>query len=792
MGLFCFVSFAYGFVVGIRGDIPQLDPVRQARHQQEDGIIYDSTGHRVLARLVGSESRKLVPSDEIAPVMKQAIIAIEDKRFFEHRGVDVRGIVRAVWQDLRNKKVVQGGSTITQQFVKNAYLTSKRSISRKLKEAALAWQLDQVWTKDRILTAYLNTIYFGNGAYGIERAAQVYFGHGAAKLTTAEAALLAGIPADPSRYNPVTDPKAARQRRRDVLQAMVEQKDITYNEYRRANRTPLPRPEDIHQPGIRGPAQYFVDYVKQQLVDRYGTRKVFGGGLIVKTTIDLRLQELARKAISDTLKGPYMPTAALVALDPRNGRVLAMVGGQNYRESQFNLAVQGERQPGSSFKPFVLATALEQGIAPSSVFESKPVTISLGDRDWYVRNYENSNLGSIDLSTATTYSDNTVYAQLTHIVGPKNVALTARKLGITRHLNPYFAIGLGADPVSPLEMARAFAAFADGGKRVDGALLGNRPRVVLSVNGRKNAPEPRQVLSRTTADIVTHILQQVVQYGTGKRAALPDRDVAGKTGTTENYGDAWFVGYTPQLVAAVWVGYPNTLRPMLTEYHGDPVAGGTYPAEIWKRFMESADAYLKLPPESFPSPTVPGAKPRRLVLRDGTFQLDNGLCRNTITVAYFVGASPRKTADCKPNEVEVPNVVGTTYDVAKARLEAQPLTPVVVYKPASPGQALRVVVKQIPARGRLSSHNRVTIVFAKPLHGVVPRVVGLPVPKARQQLERLKLATVLRGSGLRVYRQRPRAGVAAAPGLKVTLWIRPGSGTASRGARIATAARQRG
>jgi len=792
VGLFCFVSFAYGFVIGIRGDIPQLDPVRQARHQQEDGVIYDSTGHRVLARLVGSESRKLVPSSEIAPVMKQAIVAIEDKRFFEHRGVDVRGIVRAVWQDLRNKKVVQGGSTITQQFVKNAYLTSKRSISRKLKEAALAWQLDQVWTKDRILTAYLNTIYFGNGAYGIERAAQVYFGHGAAKLTTAEAALLAGIPADPSRYNPVTDPKAARQRRREVLQAMVDQKDITYNEYRQANRKPLPRPEDIHQPGIRGPAQYFVDYVKQQLVDRYGTRKVFGGGLIVKTTIDLRLQELARKAISDTLKGPYMPTAALVALDPRNGRVLAMVGGQNYRQSQFNLAVQGERQPGSSFKPFVLATALEQGIAPSSVFESKPVTISLGDRDWYVHNYENSNLGAIDLASATAYSDNTVYAQLTHIVGPKNVALTARKLGVTRRLNPYFAIGLGADPVSPLEMARAFATFANGGKRVDGSLLGNRPRVVLTVNGRKNAPKPRGVMSETNAEIVTHILQQVVQYGTGKRAALPDRPVAGKTGTTENYGDAWFVGYTPQLVAAVWVGYPNTLRPMLTEYHGDPVAGGTYPAEIWKRFMESADLYLQLPPESFPPPSVPSAEPRRLVLRDGTFQLDNGLCRNTIQVAYFVGHAPHKTADCKPNEVEVPNVVGTSYDVAKARLEAQPLTPVVVYKPASPGQALHVVVKQIPAGGRLSSHNRVTIVFAKPLHGVVPRVVGLPVPKARQQLERLKLAPALRGSGLRVYRQRPHAGVAAAPGLKVTLWVGRGSGTESRGARIATASRSPG
>jgi penicillin-binding protein 1A len=793
VGLFCFVSFAYGFVVGIRGDIPQLDPVRQAKYQQEDGIIYDSTGHRVLARLVGSESRKVVSSDEIAPVMKQAIVAIEDKRFFEHRGVDVHGIARAVWQDLRNKKVVQGGSTITQQFVKNAYLRSKRSLSRKLKEAALAWQLDQVWSKDRILTAYLNTIYFGNGAYGIERAAQVYFGHGASKLTTAEAALLAGIPADPSQYNPVTDPKAARQRRREVLQAMVDQKDITYNEYRKANRTALPKPEDIHQPGVRGPAQYFVDYVKQQLVDRYGTRKVFGGGLVVKTTIDLGLQELARKAISETLKGSNMPTAALVAIDPRNGRVLAMVGGQNYRESQFNLAVQGERQPGSSFKPFVLATALEQGIAPSTTLESKPVTISLGDRDWYVRNYEGSDLGWIDLSSATTYSDNTVYAQLTRIVGPKSVADTARKLGITRPLNPYFAIGLGADPVSPLEIARAFATFAHGGERIDGSLLGNRPRVVLSVNGHKNAVKNRRVISATDSEILTRILQQVVQYGTGRRAALPyPWQVAGKTGTTENYGDAWFVGYTPQLVAAVWVGYPNTLQPMLSEYHGDPVAGGTYPAEIWKAFVESALNYLGAQPLSFTSPITPGAEPRRLVLRDGTFQLDNGLCRNTITLEYFAGRVPEKTASCKPNEVEVPNVVGTTYDVAKIRLEAQPLTPVVVYKPASAGQPLHVVVKQIPPRGRLSSHDRVTIVFAKPLHGVVPKVVGLKVAQARKQLDRLKLKTLLRGTGLRIVRQRPKAGVAAGAGLPVTLWVARGSERASPPTRSATGARKPG
>jgi penicillin-binding protein 1A len=775
VGLFCFVSFAYGLVLGIRSELPQLDPARSSQRLEQNGYIYDSTGKRVLAVLRGSEARVLVDSAEITPVMKQAIVAIEDQRFFEHRGVDIHGIMRAVWQDVRNKKVVQGGSTITQQFVKNTYVRSSRTISRKLKEAALAWQLEQVWPKDRILTAYLNTIYFGNGAYGIEQAARVYFGHGASALTLAEAALLAGIPADPSLYNPVTNPKTTYRRRREVLQAMLDQKDITYNEFRLANRTPLPKPEDIHLPGTRGPAQYFVDYVKQQLVDHYGSGKVFGGGLKVKTTIDLGLQERARKAIAKVLTAPDGPAAALVAIDPRDGRVLAMVGGDNYRKSQFNLAVQGERQPGSAFKPFALATALEQGIAPSTVLVSKQVAIPLGDKMYYVHNYEGSNLGAIDLTTATIYSDNTVYAQLTRIVQPKAVVATARRLGITSPLQGYFSIALGGEAVNPLEMARAYAAFADGGKRIDGSIIGNRPRVIVSVNGKKNAPKPRQVLSEQNAELINQILQQVVQSGTGRRAQLADRrPVAGKTGTTENYGDAWFVGYTPQLVVAVWVGYPNRLVPMLTQFHGDAVAGGTLPALISKGFMEKALPYLKDGPQSFPAPSVPGALTRRLVLRDGTFQLDNGLCRNTIQVAYFDGRSPAKTANCKPNEVEVPNVVGDTYEAARARLAAQPLTPVVVYKPASAGQALGVVVKQFPLKGRLSSFDKVTIVFAKPLHGVIPSVVGLPVSRARAKLERLKLQPVVRGLAGRVVRQRPKAGLAAGAGLPVTLWAQPG------------------
>jgi penicillin-binding protein 1A len=728
--------------------------------------------------LRGSENRRIVASDQIAPVMKQAIVAVEDRRFYEHRGIDLHGILRAIWADIRNQKVVEGGSTITQQFVKNAYVRNQRSIGRKLREAALAWQLEQQWSKDRILTAYLNTIYFGNGAYGIEQAARVYFGHSAARLTLPEAALLAGIPADPALYDPVTNPSAVRERRREVLLDMLEQSDITYNQFRRANQARLPRPQDVRLPASQGPAPYFANYVKQLLIDKYGTARVFGGGLRVVTSIDLRLQTVARDAIAKWLPAEHGPAAALVAIDPRDGRVLAMVGGENYRKSQFNLAVQGERQPGSSFKPFVLATALAEGIAPSTTFTSGPVTISLGNRLWYVHNYEGSNLGRIDLTTATTVSDNTVYAQLTQLVGPKNVARMAAALGITSPLNGYFAIGLGAEPVNPLEMARAFSSIANHGSRIDGSLFGNHPLAILSVNGQSNRPVERPVLGPNSAAIIDSLLENVVSAGTGRQAQLPDgRPVAGKTGTTENYGDAWFVGYTPQLAAAVWVGYPQRLVPMLTEFHGQPVAGGTFPALIWKSFMERALPSLGDAPESFPAPRLPSASPQRLVLRDGRWQRDNGFCRNTILVSYFTGFGPAQTAGCKPNEVQVPSVLGLTYEQARSRLALQPLGAQPVYEPAAPGQPVGVVVGEIPGIGaRLSSFDTVRLVLARPLHGVMPNVVGLPLSVARARLARLQPRIVSRRGPLtrhggRVLWQTPRPGVAGAPGMLVTLVV---------------------
>jgi len=781
LGFLAVTAFSYGAVVAVGEQLTGLDPFAK-QHQQVDGYVYAGDGRTILAVLRGSQSRVLVQSDQISPWIKQAIVATEDKRFYEHRGIDIRGMARAFWADVRHNAAVQGGSTITQQFVKNQLTGSQRSITRKLKEAALAWQLEQRWSKDKILTSYLNTIYFGNGAYGVERAARTYFGHAAIKLTAPEAALLAGIPADPSRYDPVAHPHSAERRRTVVLGLMLRQGVIPEADYRRYVRAPMPRPQDVHLSGVMGQAPYFGEYVKQQLIDdtQIGPKRVFGSGFRVYTTIDLRLQKLAADAVKKYLPSPNGPQAALVAINPSTGAVLTMYGGANFHQSQFNLAVQGERQPGSSFKPFVLATALKEGISPLTTFTSKPVSLFLGDKYWSVHNFEGEYLGPIDLTKAISASDNSVFAQLTQVVGPANVVRAAHDLGITSRLDGVLSIGLGTQIVNPLEMARAYGTFANDGYRVDGSVFGNEPRAVTKIddfNGKTlymNDPVKRPILSSAEAELLTQLLEGVVTSGTGTAAALPDRRVAGKTGTTENYGDAWFVGYTPQLVTAVWVGYPNTLRPMLTEFHGRPVVGGTFPALIWKAFMESALKATHSDPQTFATPPYLSVVSHRVTYRNGRVELDDGLCRHTSLVVYFTGHGPTTTADCRLNEVDVPNVIGLKLSIARIRLEAQPLTPQLIYKPAAAGQRVDIVLRQFPAAGRLSSFDKVTIVLAKPLHGLVPKIVGLTVRAARTRLAKLELVPAVRfstGKSGHVIAQDPAAGVAAAPGMQVRLVV---------------------
>ncbi len=790
------VAFSLGLVRAVASEIPSLDPARQQASNQVDSVIYASDDRnpgnkRVLAVLRGDESRVLLKDiDDVAPIMRQAIVSVEDQRFYEHNGVDIRGIARALWEDVRSQGVVEGGSTITQQYVKNAYVRNEQTIARKVREAALAWQLEQKWSKDRILLAYLNTIYFGNGAYGIQQAARTYFQKGAGRLTLAESALLSGLPADPSLYDPTQHPRAARARRAYVLQTMFDQGKITERQLARANAAPLPQADDVRLPGTQGPAPYFVNYVKDQLIAKYGAGRVFGGGLRVTTTIDLELQDLARKAIEKILRSDDGPAAALVAIDPRDGSVRAMFGGTNFRRSQFNLATQAERQPGSSFKPIVLATAFRQGISPQTQFDSKPVEIDAADRVWRVTNYEGDYLGRVNLSRAMVSSDNAVYAQLTKLVGPKAIVRTAHALGIRSKLDPYFSIGLGAVAVNPLDMTRAYATFANGGKRIDGSLLGDRARVVdkvefaLTGKTRENTPVPKEVMTESEADLLTSILEDVVVSGTGKRAALADRPSAGKTGTTDNYGDAWFVGYTPQLAVAVWVGYPDALKPMLTEFGGKPVAGGTLPAEIWKEFMTRALREQEDEPEAFaPTPYIP-AQEKRIVWRGGSYKLDNGYCPGTSVVAYFAGRGPATAAECYANEVTVPLVVGLTVDAARARLTSQPLTSSTIGVPAKPGTRPGFVIKQEPRNGFLSAGDSVRLFVTRPdpRYGLVPNLVGSSLVDARARLRKVGLKpriTYGKGTAGTVVAQKPQAGVAAGRGLKVRLVVGRATPTAS-------------
>jgi penicillin-binding protein 1A len=774
--------FTFGMLTAIASQVSELNPQNQKTLRQNT-YLYANDGKTVLAVLRGSQARIVVPSSGISPRMKQAIVAIEDKRFYDHRGIDVHGILRALWSDATGGPV-EGASTITQQYVKNAINGDAPTVTRKLKEAALAWKLEQIWTKDEILTAYLNTIYFGNGAYGVEEASRVYFGHSAATVTPAEAALLAGIPENPTLYDPVTHPMATRDRRNLVLKQMYLQHYLDHDQYRQWIHSPMPKPESIRLPGTTSQAApYFANYVTDQLGQRF-PGKVFGGGMRVTTTIDLGLQKLARKAIATTLPPSIGPTAALVSINVHTGAVVAMVGGRNFHASQFNLATQGERQPGSAFKPFVLAAALKDGIAPSSELVSHPVVIDAGGRAWSVTNFEHSSLGPIDLSTAIAYSDNTVFAQLTNLVGPANVVAAAKEMGITSPLEPYFSIGLGAEPATPLEMARAYATLANGGYRLDTSMFHDEPNAVKEITF-PTSPKPTTVTNDTepisipwltngNAGIEDQMLQGVVQYGTGTAAALPGWQVAGKTGTTENFGDAWFVGFTPDLVTAVWVGYPNTLVPMTTEFHGQTVEGGTYPALIWKAFMQKALAYEKLTPATpLPASSVPYASPSKVIFRNNRLELDNGNCRGSALLEFFSGKAPSTTASCKVNEVEVPNVRGYTLDTAKTRLIGQPLSDTVSYTAAKPGQRVGVVVSQSPVNGTLSAYDNVKLVVTRAVYGVVPRLVGMPVPKARKALARLDLRGRFQGGGRgRIVAQTPRAGVAAGPGMRVVVTVK--------------------
>jgi penicillin-binding protein 1A len=600
LALLALISTVFGMLMAVAQDLPSLETTNEFKASR-NSVLLDHSGVRI-ATLTGNENRILVPSKEISPSVKHAVVAIEDQRFYEHKGIDYQGIARALWADVRRQRSVQGGSTITQQFVKNALLAqTNRSLFQKLKEAALAYQLERKWSKDKILTQYLNTVYFGEGAYGIESAARVYFGwnhpdcepHCALVLAPAEAALLAGMIASPASYSPVQNPAAALERRNLVLDKMLEQGLISSSDHREAVEQALPPRNQIRAPHKISQFPYFTSWVEQQLVDRYGTGATFGGGLRVRTTLDFDYQKAAEQAIA-RING-IGPSAALVALDNKTGEVRAMVGGSNFEKSPFNLATQGHRQPGSAFKPFTLVAALEKGVPPSQTFVSAPKTISCSGGQFKVKNYEDRYLGAASLASATTYSDNSVYAEVgCRVVGTARVAKVASELGIRTPLsrNPAMVLGGLRVGVTPLELADAYTTLAHGGERVSGSLAAYKdgPVAYTDVEGSgiddKNETKTKRVVKEDVAREATKILQTVISSGTGKAAQIGEF-AAGKTGTTEHYQDALFVGFTDTLTVAVWMGYPNGGRAMEYEYHGEPVAGGTYPAEIWRDFMLS-------------------------------------------------------------------------------------------------------------------------------------------------------------------------------------------------------------
>ena len=594
---------AVGWVIATAASSPDIDKLKPI-DKGASSIIYAADGSR-LGYVQSDTIRTPIGWNRIPPVVKQATVAIEDERFYRHKGVDVQAVARAAWEDTIARRSKQGGSTITQQLVRQLYIENpERNIQRKIKEAKMASDLEQERSKQWILREYLNVIPYGtvNGktAIGIQAAAQLFFSRKAEDLTLTQAALLAGLPQAPSQYNPLRNPTEALERRNRVLEKMAEHNYISEAEATAASAEPLGLKRSSIFDKRREP--YFFDYVQDKLIERYGVGVYRRGGLKIHTTIDPKMQELGRQAINGQLNLPGDPSSAVVAIDPKTGYIRAMASSGTYNDRTFNLAAQGHRQPGSAFKTMVLVTALRKGIDPNStVYVSKPLQLNVpGYGPWKVKTYDGSYGGAMNLTQATIKSDNTVYAQLDIDVGPKEVAETARMLGIRTKLDGIPSEGLGGLRlgVSPLEMSSAYATLAAGG-------MYSEPKAIRRVefpDGKSDElgkPKRKRVISDGVAYETTKILQMNVQRGTGTRAQF-GCPAAGKTGTTDNYNDAWFAGYTPELAAAVWVGYPNALKEMRS-VHGIQVAGGTFPTQIWHDFM--APAHKTCQP--FPPPKQP-------------------------------------------------------------------------------------------------------------------------------------------------------------------------------------------
>ena len=574
------------FVWWLSTPLPDISTDNISARSSMPTVILAADGTEI-ARWTGDENRIPVTADQIPQLVMDATAAIEDKRFWDHSGLDLRGIARALKRNYEEGIVKQGGSTITQQLIKMLYTSGERTVERKIDEALMAARVEMGYDKRHIMTSYLNMAYFGQGAYGIESAAERYFDKSVAELTVGDAAMLAGLLHSPSRYDAFEDPQPVIDRRNVVLSVMLEEGLISRGEYETIRESELGLAEQA--PPAPSDYPYFVEHVRLELIDRFGTEVVAKGGLEVHTTLDPALQAEAEEAAAE-FAGRKDPEVAMVSVRNKDGAIVSMVGGRDWDRNQFNLATQGKRQPGSSFKPFVLAAALEAGKKLSDTYPSSPYSVQVKDEMWNVKNYSDSrSSGAMTLAEATVWSVNTVYARLIMDIGPAPVVETARALGITSQLDPDPAIALGGltHGVSPLEMASAYATLDNQGKYVE-------PTSVVMVYGRDGEvlysanPDPVQAVSAATARAVSSTLEDVVSRGTGTAADIGG-SVAGKTGTNQSYRDAWFVGWANGVSTAVWMGYPDAQVDMV-KVRGRVVTGGSFPAQIWATYMRAARA----------------------------------------------------------------------------------------------------------------------------------------------------------------------------------------------------------
>ncbi|TMK81015.1 MAG: PASTA domain-containing protein [Actinobacteria bacterium] len=711
----------------------------------ERSTIYAADGS-VLATLFQDENRVYVPLAQIAPIARQAVLAVEDHSFYSHGAVDVISILRAALANLNAGKIVQGGSTITQQLVKNTEVGTEETFRRKFQEAQDAIRLERTYSKDQILEMYLNESYFGNRVYGIGTAAEFYFATSADKLTLPQAALLAGMLQAPVLFDPITNPTDALVRRNIVLKDMEAFNvqpfgQISESEYETASSTPIVLSSKKRGGNAFGPEPYWISFIVNQfendpsfgatIADR--AKLLFQGGLHIYTTLDRGLQKYARLVIERHLpkagpKPPADPQGALATINPDTGAIVALVGGTNYEKSKFDLAWQGRRSTGSAFKAYTLTAAMEQGVPPGRVYKANsPQTVDgCQAGGWTVNNAEPGLGGYMNLWDATTHSVNVVFAQLIRDVGPLNVLNTAAAMGIPRsNMQPVCSLTLGTGVgTNPLEMASGYATLANGGKHCQPFAVSK----VLDREGNqvfKAKPSCKQVVPPDVAAQVTAMLRNVICCGTGTAAQLnPPRPEAGKTGTGQNYQDAWFCGYVPQLSTAVWVGYSSKEIPMrgLRVLGGGNAFGGTLAAPIWHDVMQHA--VQGLPAKNFPNP--PPQKGGTVPDVTGMQQKD---AENTLTKANFVpidknvaSAEPKGTVvsqDPKGGSVRtlgsgvtinistgvapkvvVPDVVGQTQDAATAALQADGFVVVVVYQMVIDQQQIGIVLSQDPAAGK--------------------------------------------------------------------------------------------